>query len=155
MPNHCTITELNCLSNYTLKYHIVKPISKAANETLPASQFGPDIPQSTILRKVFRASYITCKTRWATHACHQKITLIGWILTFAGFHQKLANSSSEKGIPGFWSYAKLILIKTSNESLPVSGAIREDNLKSEVKGRPAVLPPGSHHSELSYKTSGG
>lgn len=62
MPNHCTITEPNCLSNYTLKYHIVKPIAKAANETLPASQFGPDIPQSTALRKVFRASYITSKT---------------------------------------------------------------------------------------------
>lgn len=33
MPNHCTITEPNCLSNYTLKYDIVKPIAKAANET--------------------------------------------------------------------------------------------------------------------------
>lgn len=35
MPNHCTITEPNCLSNYTLKYHIVKPLAKAADE--PAS----------------------------------------------------------------------------------------------------------------------
>ena len=32
MPNHCTITESNCLSNYTLKYHVVKLIAKAANE---------------------------------------------------------------------------------------------------------------------------
>lgn len=33
MPNHSAITEPKCLSNYMLKYHIVKPIAKAANET--------------------------------------------------------------------------------------------------------------------------
>lgn len=48
MPNQCTITEPNCLSNYTLKYHIVKPIARAGNATSPASQFGPDITQLTV-----------------------------------------------------------------------------------------------------------
>lgn len=49
MPNHYALAEPKCLSNYTLKYRIVKPIAKAANETLPASQFVPDIIQLTIL----------------------------------------------------------------------------------------------------------
>lgn len=102
MPNHCTITEPNCLSNYTLKYHVVKPIAKAANETLPASQFGPDSPQLTLLRMVFRASHTphkTCANQGGPRVpAIQKIALIGQASKFAGFIGSLLGAAQKRAV---------------------------------------------------------
>ena len=126
MPNHCTITESNCLSNYTLKYHVVKLIAKAANETACITVWM-GYHQPTELWVVFTAPLTSAKPaltkadgsglRGCTPTYPHKIALIGRTVKFAGFHKKRVRNSPAKSSCGSGPYAELISMKTSVGSL--------------------------------------